>query len=67
MSNDCNGTKIPAACADKFEEHSIQLARIETKLDRLCDNSNTASKRLWQMAKGVVLMVVGYILAQFKS
>jgi hypothetical protein len=52
---------IPQHCADKFEEIGTRLGRIEAKLDHLCDNQRTWGRRLWDIAKAAVLLLIGWM------
>ena len=58
----CEANNIPRACADRFTQIEHRLTRIEDKLDILCARQRTFIDRAWQVFKGAVLLVVGWLL-----
>jgi len=65
---DCpdNG-RIPQHCSDEFGDIKGRLGRIETKLEMLCDHRKTLGRWVWDITKGVVLLVAGFVLAELKK
>ena len=59
-ADDCEKQDLPAKCGERF-------ARIETKLDALLENQKTVAHRAWEIAKAAILIVVGAIIASFRS
>jgi len=70
--NECdpNG-RMPLTCANKFQGIEHRLTVIEQqnnsicrKLDEIRGRTSKWESRLWGMAKGVVLLCVGWFLAK---
>ena len=59
-ADDCEKHDLPAKCAYRFKS-------IEEKLDRLIENQKTIAHRAWEIAKAAILIVVGAIIASFRT
>lgn len=52
---------IPTHCADKFEQIAARLGRIEAKLDELREGRRTRGRRLWEIAKAILCLLIGWL------
>ena len=58
--DDCEQNELPPQCAFRFKA-------IEDKLDMLIENQKTIAHRAWEIAKAAILIVVGAIIASFRT
>ncbi len=61
-SEQCSNDSIPRDCADKFSELRAGQREIKTLLETHINADRTFVRRAWDVAKGVTLLIVGYLL-----
>lgn len=59
--------QIPRECSDEFSDIKGRLGIIEMKIDQLCDSRRMITMRLWGVLKGVVLLVIGAVIAHLSA
>lgn len=58
----CSNDTIPRDCADQFSQLRVGQQEIKTLLETHINAERTCVRRIWEVAKGVTLLIVGYLL-----
>lgn len=58
--DDCEERQLPIQCELRFKT-------IDEKLDALLAGQKSMSRRAWEILKGLVLLVVGFLLASVRN
>ena len=68
MGTNCDpNISMPQRCEDRFDSIERKLDRVVSDVGSLVSARQNFLDRLWQLAKGVVLLVVGYVIARWSK